>query len=179
MKHTVITLLVALIPSTAFAGLDAPDLCADVYLGEDGAPLTDTQGRVVPRFCEPTGPNPPVWNDEVCCTFDTDGATCSATDVLGRCSVGATMWCDFGEHTGGEVTCYHPFPDTCELGYCVDAPPDVDPIEAEPVEDEALCCIGTNICFGHDNPFGGCEGEIGVCTFGETNEDGTVTCHDS
>ena len=171
MTRTLFTLLVALIPATAFAN-NAPDLCADLYLDDNGEPLTDAEGRTLSRFCEPSGPNPPVWGEDICCNIGTDGADC-APAVMGRCLSGAHMWCEYGEEIGGKVSCYNPFPDTCDEGYC-----EAELIPGlEGLASEFLCCFGTNICYGWPS-HKGCEGELSVCLYGATNEDGTVTCFD-
>ena len=143
-----ISLIPALLPLVLLTSAPAvpPDLCADVYLDEAGLPITDIDGRTVPRFCEPTGPEPSVWNGEVCCTFDELGATCTAPVGKRGCSIGATMWCDFAEIYGDEVVCVHPFPDTCDLGHCDEVAPPPD------VTADLLCCFGTGYC--HDNENG-------------------------
>ncbi len=172
MTRTLITLLVALLPASVFANNSTSDLCADVRIGPDGSPITDSYGQTISRFCELTGPTPPVWAADVCCTFGSaDDARCKPPTARG-CSVGATMWCEYGEMTGAEVTCYQPFQDTCEAGFCDVATPTPD------VTADLLCCYGTNICYEWGDNWESCEGMLSFCLAGESHPDGSTTCHD-
>jgi len=166
-----LTLLPLLLtPGSSWASL--PDLCDDLHLNEVGAPITDSVGTPLARFCELTGPTPPLWADHVCCAIG-NSATCIPTDVQGRCSFGAKFWCDYGELIGGEVTCYQPLPDACAEGFCDIAPPGGGGLAGA----TPLCC-GPNGCY-----------ELAVaepCTFGYfvfcespyTMEGGGVGCAD-
>ncbi len=158
-------------PVPASNGGSSPDLCADVYLDDSGEPITDSLGTPRARFCEATGPNPPRWNGDVCCTFDEDEAHCAPPSSDGRCNVGARMRCEFGERAGGEVTCYQTFPDTCELGFCTDkVAPDGD------IFSDVVCCVD-GICYDIP-PLSYCSGVSSFCINGATNEDGTTECFD-
>ncbi|WP_255216852.1 hypothetical protein [Pseudenhygromyxa sp. WMMC2535] len=60
IKNTTLILAFALgllLPASALASL--PDLCDDVYLDEIGAPVTDSEGTRLSRFCQWTGPTRP------------------------------------------------------------------------------------------------------------------------
>ena len=158
--------------STSTTG-SPPNLCDEVYLGEDGGPIHDSTGRTLSRHCEWTGPDAPVLDSEVCCELDESGAACSLPDTRGQCSFGERYWCEYGEATAlGGVVCYQPLPDACEAGHCVEAP--TEPPTGEPIE--AMCC-GAGGClpieWGDD-----CEGQFVACLWGISNTDGTVECFD-
>lgn len=175
MKITMLILasLLASPITTAPTESALPNLCDDVYLGADGAPLHDSSGVTLARYCQWTGPDAPVLASEICCELDATGAACLLPDDRGRCSSGERYWCDFGEaNSFGGVICYQPLPDACEAGYCV-APPAVPPV-GEPFE--SMCCFPGGcfpIEFGDD-----CEGEYVACSWGMSNADGTVECFD-
>ena len=174
MKRTLVALLAvfAVSSTTALAGGQARDLCAEVYRDLAGNPVTDSAGRTISRYCEPSSDELPTWEDELCCTFSTAGASCTPTSD-GRCERGEKMWCEHGEQIGEGVTCYFYLPDTCDLGHC-----DPGPIEAQPIVDETLLCCQAGACYEVINMFSYCAGDFSVCRYGETNEDGTTTCHD-
>ena len=159
-----------------------PDLCADVYLDETGQPLTDALGQTFSRYCEWTGPDAPVLESDACCTIDHDGAHCSVPDERGRCSIGMKMSCEYGEVIGDAVTCYQPFPSTCDMGQCSDSGDVPLEIGAQPVEGAVLCCIG-GVCFpvATAEDVDTCWGNNGYatwCKHGFQNADGTVDCYD-
>ena len=159
-----------------FAANLTPNLCDDVHLDPTGAPYRDAAGETLSRYCAWSGPDVPVWDDDVCCTVDEDGAACVAPLRNGRCRVGFKMYCEFGEAVGGGgVVCYQPFPSQCELGLCVQAPevlPDV-------WEGYLGCCSTGGVCqlVTEDNIVDGCAGHYLSCDFGFQNADGTVDCY--
>ena len=75
----------------------SPDLCDDVFLDASGDPVTDLVGQTLSRFCKWTGPDAPIWDANVCCTFDVDGAACTRTNSRGGCSTGKRHYCEHGE----------------------------------------------------------------------------------
>jgi hypothetical protein len=125
------------------------------------------------RYCKWTGPNPPKLASDVCCIIDEDGAACSLPDANGRCTWGVRRYCQHGEvGASGGVVCMQPFPDACAEGYCAQAqelPPPGEPYVA--------CCAAAG-CFwvtlGDELT---CGGTYVACGWGQTNEDGSVTCH--
>lgn len=155
----------------------APDLCGDVLTDDDGTPYTDVLGQTLSRYCEWTGPDAPRLDAEVCCDIDGDDAQCDLPDDIGRCATGSDRYsCEFGEATADGVTCYQPFPDACDFGFCLEYVGE-PPVEAKGAE--LLCCTSQ-----------GCEtitvdvsvacsesgGYLVACSGGATNEDGTVDC---
>jgi hypothetical protein len=153
----------------------APDLCADVFLDASGDPITDLVGQTLSRFCKWTGPDVPAWDADVCCTFADDAAQCSATDTRGRCPSGtAKRYCEHGSlGADGRVTCYQPFPDACEAGWCIEAP---ETIPEAQMSEYMMCCAGgvcTYVVFGHSSD---CFGEILACDYGFVDENGFVEC---
>lgn len=171
----------SIVLTTAFAtfATGTPNLCDDVYLDPTGAPYVDSIGQMLSRFCEWTGPEAPIWDANVCCTFAGDVASCSVTDSVGRCASGKKKaYCEHGEVDGaGAVTCYQPFPDACELGFCVqvnELPPDT--------QEDFACCTGGGVCQtatpeDHDH----CDTIGGTwiyCHNGTNNPDGTLDCWD-
>ncbi|PRP90463.1 hypothetical protein ENSA5_64770 [Enhygromyxa salina] len=171
------SLLAFIVPAsadTASTAGSSPDLCADVYLGEDGAPVHDSTGGTLSRHCEWTGPDAPRLDGDVCCELDTSGARCSLPNARGECEFGDLYWCEYGEANSlGGVVCYQPLPDACEAGYCV-APTDDPTPTGEPIE--AMCC-GAGGCFPA-KASEHCEGEFLWCRWGISNTDGTVECFD-
>jgi hypothetical protein len=153
-----------------------PNLCDDVYLSPTGSPYTDLLGQMLPRYCEWTGPDAPVWDADVCCKVADDGADCSPTDSNGRCWSGLKMYCEYGELVaGGGVVCYQPFPSMCDSGLCVQ-PPDVPP-PGLPIH--AACCSAGGVCqLIYDEQVGECQGYYLACEHGTLHEDGTVECYD-
>ena len=160
---------------TLFA-IDSQDLCADVYLDLTGAPLVDAGGQSVSRYCEWTGPNPPVWDADVCCTIDDDSAACTTVNVDGRCDTGERMYCEYGEEIAGGVVCYQPFDSACDHGLCVQAPEEPPPVVAE-----LMCCNGGGCVPIVPTQIEDCwdsESIILWCNHGETSADGSITCYD-
>jgi hypothetical protein len=156
----------------------SPDLCADVHTDATGAPWTDAIGQTLSRYCKWTGPDAPVWDADVCCTIDGDGAACVTTDSNGRCTHGDKMYCEYGEVIAGGVVCYQPFPDACEAGKCVQAPDGMPPEQAG----HSIACCNAALCqeIGVSQQ-DGCEdigGTVFVCQNGETDGNGIVTCYD-
>lgn len=174
---TISIALITTLLSTFATG--APNLCDDVYLDSTGSPYTDAIGQTLSRFCEWTGPDAPVWDANVCCTFSGVAATCSVTDSYGRCSSGKKqLYCEYGAaNEVGGVTCYQPFPDACEAGFCLQAP-DIPPDSQESM----ACCTAGGVCqTAHPYDYDHC-GEAGGtwiwCDNGTENEDGTLDCWD-
>jgi hypothetical protein len=170
----------SIILTTLLTTLTSPDLCADVYLDENGEPYTDAIGQTWSRFCDWTGPDAPVLDLDVCCTISGDNARCSLPDRMGRCSTQSKVYyCEHGEATStGAVVCYQPFPSVCEFGFCGDVlPPDGGPLENQ------LCCYSNGVCTevqtSADVDTCSAGGGIGgYCWHGALNEDGTVDCFD-
>lgn len=157
----------------------APDLCAEVYVDENGVPYTDAVGQTWSRFCEWAGPSAPVLDRDICCTTSGDSAACTLPDRKGRCAMGSKWYCEYGEviSTGG-VVCQQPFPSICDFGFCGD----VLPPGGGPVEDH-LCCWGDGTCTEMTNgqDLFACAnngGYAGYCENGAQNVDGTVDCFD-
>ncbi|NVB36227.1 hypothetical protein G6O69_38365 [Pseudenhygromyxa sp. WMMC2535] len=172
IKNTTLILAFALgllLPASALASL--PDLCDDVYLDEIGAPVTDSEGTRLSRFCQWTGPDAPLWADHVCCSIGAS-ASCTATDENGRCTTGIKMWCDYGEQINGEVVCYQPFDDACDRGFCDDlAPSGSDLVYVAP-----LCCFEhLDACY-ELSIAEYCGGFFLNCDSPYSNSDGTVGC---
>jgi hypothetical protein len=156
-----------------------PDLCADVYLDAACDPYTDVIGQTLSRCCQWTGPDVPVWDADVCCSIDDDGAYCSVPDTNGRCRVGYRMYCEYATaFTSGEVVCHQPFPSMCDAGYCIEAP------AVPPLTQASLmgCCNEGGACQPIEAiQMGDCEdagGTFLVCHNGMTNADGTMDCWD-
>ena len=154
----------------------SPDLCAEPLLGPDGLGISDSTGRYLSRYCEWSGPDVPVWDDDLCCTASPSTLTCTASGTRDEaCRSGARYYCEYGERTPtGEVVCYQPWPSACDAGLCVDPPADGPPIVA--VTPLVLCCYSNGECVWAGYSSGECEGEILHCFWGMTNEDGTAEC---
>jgi hypothetical protein len=152
----------------------APNLCDYVYLDASGDPVTDLVGQTLSRYCKWTGPDAPVWNANVCCTFDANGAVCTKTNSRGSCSTGKKHYCEHGKAVAGGVICYQPFPSMCDAGLCVDAP-EIIP-EAQMVALVACCSAGGPCQLVVPETIDDCEGDLLACHYGATNEDGTVEC---
>lgn len=153
----------------------APDLCADVYLDTDNQPITDVEGTTLSRFCEWTGPEVPIWDDDVCCTTGTAGAECTLAPADPACDKGKRMYCEYGElFADMSVVCYQPFRSACELSNCssgtVQSPDDI--------QGDLLCCYNGN-CYEFTSIYlEDCDGLLGWCSYGYSKEDGTVDCYD-
>lgn len=148
----------------------APDLCADVYVDADGTPVTDDKGTMISRLCEPTGPEPPVWGQDVCCNFDDEDATCVPKKTESGCGRGLTLWCEYGELVEGRVICYQPFDEACAAGLCQAA---YQPPAQE--SGELLCCNGPCVAFDPNHPM--CDGELLYCWAPYQHESGVVECY--
>jgi hypothetical protein len=159
--------------------ITATNLCDDVYLDADGDPVTDWVGQTLSRYCEWTGPDAPVWNANVCCTIDADGAACSQT-IRGRCPTGSKlMYCEHGAAMPlGGVTCYQPFPSACDAGFCVEAS-DTPPLTGVLVE-FIMCCSPGGACqYVQSGEGWDCQGELLACEYGSTDANtGSVECFD-
>ncbi len=158
-----------------------PDLCDDVYLDAAGDPYTDSIGQTLPRYCKWTGPDAPLWDADVCCTIDDDGAHCSQPSVAGRCGIGFKMYCEYAEEVpGGGVICYRPFPSMCEAGFCTEA--EEPGYGQQPQADLIGCCGAGGACQAIvADQVWDCEGGGGTLLFcfdGVTNIDGTIDCWD-
>ncbi len=154
----------------------SPNLCEDVYLDSTGSPYTDSTGQTLPRYCEWTGPDAPVWDADVCCSIDRSGAHCSQPDGMGRCPVGLKMYCEHGAlMPGGDVACYQPFPSMCDVGSCIQ-PPDVPPPGTAVW---GACCSEGGACqhVSADDTFECPDGQYVVCEDGYLHDDGTVECY--
>ena len=152
------------------------NLCDDVYLDEYGVPISDSKGQTLPRFCEWTGPDVPIWDAPACCIFDAGTAYCSTPNALGECDAGDEMYCEYGaEIAGGGLLCYQPFPSACDAGLCIEAPDGLPPIA---VASEIICCSAGGACQwvepGHANE---CPGSLWYCPWGMSTTEGTVECY--
>jgi hypothetical protein len=162
---------------STFSTTAVPNLCDYVYRDASGAPITDSVGQTLSRFCEWAGPDAPVWNANVCCTFDANGAACMRTNSRGGCSTGKKHYCEYGEAVaGGGVICYQPLPSMCDVSTCV-APPDVPPTGQE--SDSIVCCSPGGACqwVSVDESYD-CIGEIAYCDHGYQDGNGVVECWD-
>lgn len=136
----------------------------------------DLVGQTLSRYCEWTGPDAPVWDADVCCTIDDDGAACAPTSSTGRCMSGTKqMYCEHGAAVpGGGVVCYQPFPSMCDAGRCV-APPPIMP-EAK-TSSYVACCTAAGPCHLVEPETGlDCDGQLFSCGYGMSNPDGSVEC---
>jgi hypothetical protein len=153
----------------------SPDLCDDVYVDATGEPYTDSIGQTLSRYCQWTGPNAPELSSDVCCDIADGLAACVLPDSNGRCVSGDRYACKYGQVIGTGVVCYQPFPDACDGGHCV-AAPELPP----PMQEDTICCTA-GVCIEVNIHNQNCEDNGGVlswCSFGHSNEDGTVTCFD-
>jgi hypothetical protein len=170
-----ITALTSLL-GVLFAANLTPNLCDDVYLAPTGAPVTDYAGQTLARYCAWTGPDAPVWDNDVCCSVDESGATCVRPLRSGRCRVGFKMYCEYGEAVaGGGVACYQPFQSMCDWGLCLQAthrPPTELP-------NHVGCCSSGGVCqLVSSDDLIGCQGFFLACNYGVQNGDGTIDCYD-
>ena len=155
-----------------------PNLCDDVFVDALGQPVTDAAGQTLSRYCAWTGPDAPVWDADVCCTFDDDDSAVCSAPRDGRCASGtARMYCEHGiaDALGG-VTCYQPLPDACAAGMCVQAP-EIPP--AVQKSHMGMCCSPSGVCMYI--PFGTasqCQGEIMWCGHGYVDTTGFAECWD-
>lgn len=166
-----ITTLITLITSSLLS--TAPDLCDTAYLNAAGEPVTDSAGQTLSRYCAWAGPDAPQLETNVCCTIESDIASCSLANPRGRCRSGVRMWCSHGEvdSSTGQVACMQVFPNACDAGECLQAPPDA------PQEFDGLLCCGPGGCVPIEigDPLD-CEGSYLACEWGMSLPDGTVEC---
>lgn len=175
----IVAALATLTPTLANA--TPPDLCDERVLTVDGDLYEDSTGLTISRWCAPHT-DPPIWDGPACCSI-TDEARCEAPTGTGRCASGTRYHCDYGEQFGDEVVCYEPGPSACELGLCGEYD---GGILSATVGTIWVCCIDIitdAICHyagttsNGDPPEVDCAGFMGICNWGQTNLDGTVTCH--
>ncbi|PRQ04296.1 hypothetical protein ENSA5_09450 [Enhygromyxa salina] len=150
-----------------------PNLCDFVYRDVDGSPYTDTVGQTLARYCEWRGPDAPVYDASVCCELEDDAAACRPVDAAESCVAGERYYCEYGEPVaGGGVACYQPFPSMCDAGLCVRAPEGLVGLAHY-----VVCCAPGGVCYsvepGHASD---CNGDFMACSYGFTNDDGTVEC---
>ena len=172
METNILILASLLVFSPASTSTSLPNLCDDVYLDEDGAPLHDASGRTFSRYCEPTGPRAPKWAAPVCCSFADGESDCTERSATGGCaSDQSQMWCDYGERMAdNSVSCYQPLPDTCDMGLCVEAP-----AGATLAYTAALCCFPDTGCW--EVQYGEyCGGWITFCSSPYSLPEGGVGC---
>lgn len=153
-----------------------PNLCEDVFLTPDGSPYVDASGQTFSRHCEWVGPDAPVWDNDVCCTFDEYGAQCTKT-WQGTCFPEAEqLYCEYGEAIlGGGVVCYQPLLDMCDQGLCVTG--------SEPPA-TAMATLGCCSPGGACQPLAeelwdmcvGNGGSVLYCNVGTNNTDDTMDC---
>ena len=154
----------------------SPDLCDDVFLDASGDPVTDLVGQTLSRFCTWTGPDVPKWDADVCCKLSGDAAQCTRTNATGGCPIGTSKrYCEHGSAgADGRVTCFQPFPDACENGWCIEAP---EIIPKAQMSEFIMCCSAGGACqfveWGMDDD---CQGELLACNYGSVNEDGSIEC---
>jgi hypothetical protein len=170
-----LSIILSTILSTFATTTSAPNLCDYVYLDASGTPITDSVGQTLSRFCKWTEPDAPVWNANVCCTFDADGAACTKTNSRGSCSTGKKHYCEHGEAVAGGVICYQPFPSMCDAGLCIEPPPIIP--EAQMSHYLACCAPGGSPCYlvEPENVWN-CQGSLLSCGYGMSNPDGSVEC---
>ena len=120
----------------------------------------------------------PAWNADVCCTFTSDAAHCSKTNARGRCPTSTSKrYCEHGSlASDGAVTCFQPFPDACEAGWCIEAPELIP--EAQMIS-MIMCCNGGACQYVQLGQSGNCQGELLACMYAIEYADGTVQCLES
>ena len=177
--------LLAVASSAHAADPIAPDLCAEPVRTVTGEVYSDNEGQTISRFCDPRI-DPPVLDADVCCSIG-DTASCRFPDQNGRCAKGMKFWCEYGESSGSidAVECYQRGPSTCTEGHCK---PGSSYTGHGAIFDDSswVCCVGEgdedDECVyvgesGGDPPPGvSCAGTLTICSWGATNEDGTVDC---
>lgn len=161
--------LLAFSPSSTSTSLS--NLCDDVYLDKDGVPIHDASGVTLSRYCQWTGPRAPKWDAPICCSFADGNASCTAASSTGGCSAAdSLMWCDYGERASdGSVSCYQRFPDACDAGHCVEAPPGAAQGLKTP-----LCCFPQGCFELQFEEY--CGGDFFFCSAPYSLPDGTVGC---
>jgi len=168
-------------PASVAAGPQSPDLCAESMLDGAGDIYTDSVGQTISRHCKPRV-DPPLLDRDVCCVLG-ETASCKLPNESGQCPTGAKFWCEYGEVAQGRVTCLQAGPDACAMGHCTAT--SITP-NAEIFEDSSwICCndAGDECVYvgeGGANPppdaVACYSGNITICSWGATNEDGTVDC---
>ncbi len=179
---SVLALLALLVVPSAHANdPQPPDLCAEPVRAADGSPYADTHGQIVSRFCDPRI-DPPVLDKDVCCSIS-DTASCKLPDAVGRCTSGMKFWCEYGAPIGsGRIECYQDGPSACAAGFCQSPGSYTGP--GEIFDDSSwVCCSNTEdecVYVGESGaqppPGVTCAGTLTICSWGATNEDGTVDC---
>ena len=150
----------------------APDLCEDPLLDPSGAPISDSSGQTLSRYCEWTGPDAPRLDANICCTIEDSTARCELANSRGYCGAGARLFCEYGAvDDDGVVSCARAYPDACDEGLCVAGP------AGEPEPYEVLCCSPGGVCVGVTlETIDDCVGSFVGCDHGIENTDGTVEC---
>lgn len=154
-----------------------PDLCTEAVVDASGAPVSDSTGLTLSRYCQWAGPDAPRWDGDVCCTIDQDGASCVEPDDRGACDWGTRSYCERAEvTTTGAVVCYQALPSTCDVVPCMS--PTLDGLPEVPVD--SLCCENGDCWeWDHTTQYSeDCLGYFSWCSSGYLNEDGTVDCYD-
>ncbi len=153
-------------------------ICDEPLLAANGAPYVDLAGQTISRFCDPRV-TPPVLDRDVCCSIGST-ATCKLPTSVGRCMTGMKFWCEYGTIQGSTVECFQHGPSTCAAGLCVDS---LGP--GTVFEDSSwICCDDEGNCTyvgesGDYPPAGAvCNGGLTVCSWGTSNEDGSIDCLD-
>ena len=154
-RHTLFAIVLLLLPATASAG-QYRDLCASV-----------------PGACEPTGPDAPTIDVDVC--WNETGALELKGD--GSCTEGSWPYhLKYGEIADpmvSTVIAYRPLDNACDHpGLCVHGP------APEGAEGQSICCEW-GVCVPLSEVACNSASSFAVfCVFGETHADGTVTCYD-
>ena len=155
-RHTLFALVVLLLlPTSASAG-QYRDLCTSV-----------------PGACEPTGPDAPVLDADVCWS-DT-----GELKLKGANSCAAGNWAyhlkygEIADPLAGTAIAYRPLDNACDHpGLCVHGP------APEGTEGQSICCEW-GVCAPLSEVACNSAASFAVfCFYGETNADGTVTCYD-
>ena len=126
----------------------------------------------VPSACEYTGPDAPVLAAVVCWERST-----STARLMTGASCPTGSWPYFAKYGVVEpltqtVTAFQPLDDACSRpGLCQPG------ILAPPTTTGAVMCCFGDTCYpaGGDECYGG---ELFYCSFGASNDDGTITCFD-
>jgi len=154
-RYTLLALVVLLLPATASAS-QYRDLCASV-----------------PGACEPTGPEAPVLDTDVCWS-DTGELVLKGED---SCAQGSWAYhLKYGEIVDpveGTIVAYIPLDNACDHpGLCVSGP------APGGTEVQAICCEW-GICAPYSEVACNSASSFAVmCIYGETHADGTVTCYE-
>ncbi|MFV8750255.1 hypothetical protein ACNOYE_06865 [Nannocystaceae bacterium ST9] len=169
-------------PPTRAEGPDSPDLCAERVLDVTGEVFSDSVGQTISRFCKPRV-DPPILDRDVCCVIG-DSARCKLPNAEGRCTSGMKFWCEYGEIDGSTVDCFQDGPDACEQGHC-SSPDEIDANTHLFADSSWICCndagdecvyVGEGGATPPPDALACYSGNITICSWGATNEDGTVDC---